>query len=160
MDLFQNVRLNEEREFFSNIDKVDINIVSQSGGNLLHTAVASKNVKLALELIKRGINVNHPDSQGQTPLHHAATFQLKELVEAILKAGGKTSVRDIHGNTPLWAAVVKPKRDYEIVKLLVEHGGDPGTKNKAGKSPLDFARQINSEALIAMLEGRKASTTS
>jgi len=155
MDIFSDLRAGDEKAFWAKIDKVDINIVNESGSNLLHVAIARKNVKIALDLIERGIDVNYQNAQGQTPLHHAAAFQLAELVQAILSAGGKVSTTDIHGNTPLWTAVAKPKRNHEIVKLLLEAGGDPEVKNKAGMSPLDIAEQINSEALIALLERRK-----
>lgn len=156
MDIFADLRAGDEKAFYANLDKVDINVVNDSGSNLLHVAIARKNVKIALDLITRGIDVNRQNAQGQTPLHHAATFQLVELVQAIHRAGGKVSISDVHGNTPLWTAVAKPKRNHAIVKLLLDAGGDPAAKNKAGMSCLDIAKQINSEALVALLERRQA----
>lgn len=155
MDVFQVVRRNSEAEFYSVIGTIDINVANEFGQNLLHEAVAAKNTKFGLELIKRGIDVNHQDSQGQTPLHFTGIHQTEELARAILAAGGNPSIKDVFGNTPLWSAVVKPKRNYEIVHLIMQHRPDPNSKNKAGKSPLDFAKQIGSERLIAMLEGRE-----
>jgi uncharacterized protein len=159
MDVFQIVRRNSEAEFYSVIDNTDINQVNEFGQNLLQEAVAAKNTKLAGELIQRGINVNHQDSQGQTPLHFTGIHQTEELARAILEAGGDPSIKDVFGNSALWAAVVKPKRNYEIVRLMLQHGPDPHSRNKAGMSPLDFARQIKSERLIALLEGRDAQAT-
>jgi ankyrin repeat protein len=153
MDIFHIVRSNDEKAFDAAIDTADLNAVDSSGLNRLHYAVARKSTKFALELVRKGINVNHRDSQGQTPLHYAATHQDAQLMEAILKAGGNVSILDVHGNSPLWAAVVKPKRNLEIVRMLVDHGGDPNRKNKAGKSPLEFAKQLNSEPLISLLSG-------
>ena len=43
-DTFQMVRLNPEAEFYSAIDQVDIDITNRPGQNLLHEAVAFKNM--------------------------------------------------------------------------------------------------------------------
>ncbi|HUH83135.1 MAG TPA: hypothetical protein VLX85_00910 [Stellaceae bacterium] len=63
----------------------------------------------------------------------------------MLAAGADRSIQDRGGNTPLWSAVVNPKRDYALVEMLVRAGADPNGKNKAGRSPVDVARQIGFE---------------
>jgi ankyrin repeat protein len=84
-------------------------------------------------------------------LHYAGTYQMVELARAMLDAGGDRRPKDRFGNTPLRSAVVHPKRYLELVDMLMRHGADPHSKNKAGRSPLDFTRQIGSEPLIALL---------
>jgi ankyrin repeat protein len=74
-----------------------------------------------------------------------------ELALAMLDAGGDPRPKDRFGNTPLWSAVVNAKRNLGLVDMLMRHGADPHGKNKAGRSPLDFARQIGSEPVIALL---------
>lgn len=154
MDLFGIVASNSEKEFYSAINKSNINVVNEFGQNLLHEAVANNSTKLGLELIRRGIDVNHQDSEGSTPLHYAGMHQTEELARAILEAGGNPSIKDVFGNNALAAAVVHPQRNDKIVKMMFQHGADPRSKNKAGVSPLDFAKQIKAKRLIALLEGQ------
>jgi ankyrin repeat protein len=155
VDLFDVVSSNDANAFKRAIGKVDINIVNESGENLLHEAVASGSTKLGLELIRRGINVNQQDSDGQTPLHYAGIHQTEELAKAILEAGGNPSIKDGWGNTPLWSAVINPKCSFDLVKLIVSYGPDPLSKNKAGASPMSLAKEMKSKRLIAILEGRE-----
>ena len=42
-----------------------------------------------------------------------------------------------------------------MARLLMEYGADPDSKNKVGKSPLDFANTRNDEKMIVILT-RKA----
>ncbi|WJE54729.1 hypothetical protein QRE66_11150 [Bacillus cereus] len=39
-----------------------------------------------------------------------------------------------------------------MVELLIRKNPDVTTKNKVGKSPLDFAKQVNNKRLINILE--------
>ena len=151
MDIFQLIRLNEKDDFFSAIDQININMVNEFKQNLLHEAVGHGSNKIGRELIKRGINVNHQERNGQTPLHYSALHKNYELARCILENGGDVNIRDVHGNNALWTAVFNAKGDYKMVELFLEFGGDVYTKNKYGRSPFDFAKQIKSEALIKLL---------
>lgn len=53
----------------------------------------------------------------------------------------------------LWTAVFNAKGKYNIVKILKESGADSFSKNEAGRSPLDFAIQINDKDLCQILVG-------
>jgi uncharacterized protein len=154
VDIFQAVRLDDRESFRSGIDGTSINVTNEFGQNLLHEAAGWGNVVLGEELIARGVNVNHQDSIGQTPLHYAAEHKYLRIAEGILRAGGKLNISDRYGNQPLWTAVFNARGDYRLVMLVCKSGANPVHQNKAGKSPLDFARQIKDAALIAILEGK------
>ncbi|WP_408007767.1 hypothetical protein [Rossellomorea aquimaris] len=65
---------------------------------------------------------------------------------------GDINQRDKYGNSPLWTAVFNCKgRYYDMVKLLLQYNPYSVTKNKAGRSPLDFAKQVGNEKLISWL---------
>lgn len=145
------VRFNESENYYSNIDDIDIDILNEYSQNLLHHAVAKDRVEIAVDLIARGINVNQKDYNGQTPLHYAAVHRRTEIVREIINGGGDVNIRDNYGNNALWTAVFNARGNYEIVKLFTDKGGDALTKNKAGRSPLDFARQIGDKKLIEIL---------
>ena len=152
IDLFQAVRRNDTDVFYSQIDKVDINQVDEDGQNLLHEAVAFSNTLLGKELITRNIIVNQKDINSQTPLHYAANKKEIELAALILNDGGDLNIEDKHGNQPLWTAVFNAKGGYEMVKQFMSFNPDVNHKNQNGKSPLDFAQQINDQSLVNILK--------
>lgn len=151
IDLFQAVRRNDADAFYSQIDNVNINQIDEEGQNLLHEAVAFHNNLLGKELIARNINVNHKDMNSRTPLHYAANSKEIELSKLILNSGGDLNIEDKYGNQPLWTAVFNAKGDYEMVKQFIEFNPDVNHKNQNGKSPLDFAQQINDQSLVSIL---------
>jgi ankyrin repeat protein len=121
----------------------------------LHEAIAFNNSLLSKELIKRNININHGDTKYQTPLHYVAMQKSPEFVELILKNGGKSNLEDIYGNQALWTAVFNAKGNYTVVEAFLKFKQDVEHKNKYGKSPLDFAKQITDQFLIKILENHK-----
>jgi len=151
-DIFQAVRLNELDVYNDLIAQIDINLMDEDEQNLLHEAISHNNTLLGIDLIRRNINVNKQDKSGQTPLHYAAAFGNYELAEAIIKAGGNPNIKDIHQNNALWTAVFNARGKYKIVELYKRAGADTYSKNKANRSPLDFALQIKDEILVAILE--------
>ena len=110
------------------------------------------NLALGNDVIKRGVDLNKQDQNGQTPLHFAAAFGQVDLAEAIIKAGGNPNIKDIHQNNALWTATFNARGNYKLAELYKRAGGDAFSKNKAQRSPLDFATQIEDEILIALLE--------
>jgi len=151
IDLFQAIRLNDENAFYSEIDHVDVNQVNEDGQNMLHEAVAYNNFPFAKELIKRNIDVNHRDIKSQTPLHYAANHRVLDIAELILNSGGSLNVEDEYGNQPTWTAVFSARGSYEIVNCFLKFKPDIRHKNRAGRSPLDFANQINDRQLVTIL---------
>lgn len=152
IDLFQAVRNKEQDVLVSALNDSNINEKNESGETLLHEAVAFANAPAVELLLSNGIDVNQRAKNGQTALHYIALRKNVAHAEAVLKAGGDLQVEDIHGNQPLWTAVFNARGDYSMVRLFLKYGGLAQHKNKHGKSPLDFARQITDSSLVAMLE--------
>jgi uncharacterized protein len=152
MEIFQAIRLGDRGAYHTALQRLNINIQDEDGQSLLHEAIACNNLDFGLDLIKRGINVNLADDNAQTALHFAALYNSFQLASAILKNGGNLNLTDVHGNNPLWTAVFNCKgKHYDMVQLFMENGGDPLTKNKHGRSPLDFANQVKDQKLINIL---------
>jgi ankyrin repeat protein len=99
--------------------------------------------------------VQQADYQGATALHFAANYRLADVTARILEHHGNPNAKDEHGNTPLWTAVFSARGEYQVVQLLIDAGADPTTKNRYGKSPLDFARQIKDEDLQRVLSATR-----
>ncbi|MDQ3231645.1 MAG: ankyrin repeat domain-containing protein [Pseudobdellovibrionaceae bacterium] len=152
-DVFQSIRLHQNKEVRESLGSFDIKQTNESGQTVLHEAVAFRNEDIVGDLIQRGVDVNWPDKNGQTALHFSAAHKLAGVAATLLKQGGSLQIADRYGNQPLWTAVMNAKGQYDVVKLFVKHGADIHHKNKAGRAPLDFAKQINESALIGLLIG-------
>lgn len=157
-DMFSELAFGDPALFVSRLGDVDINITHTDGANLLQTALAFRHHDIARMLVERGIDVNHVDEDGRTPLHYAAVYHALGVAERILQAGGDLSIADSHGNTPLWTAV--HALDHDMIRLFMAHGADPDRKNNYGRSPLDFARQMNVPTLVELLTKRDRSEPS
>lgn len=82
----------------------------------LHSAAASKNVKIAKLLIDAGADVNAKQQEGFTPLHSAAHNGDLEMAELLLKSGSKKYQTTEKGKTPYdYAAEIG---HVELMKLL------------------------------------------
>jgi ankyrin repeat protein len=155
VDIFHIARRGKIDLYKQNIDKFDINIRNEYGESLLHEAIAFKQTEIALDLLERGIDVNiREKKRGQTVLHYIGYHLNTILAEKIIEKGGSLEIKDAYGNAPLWYAVFFAKGNYELVELFMKYHPDPTSKNKAGRSPIDFAMQIKDEALLNILRGR------
>lgn len=155
-DLFQLIRLGVTLDDLDeSILLLHLQDLDQYHRTLLHEAISHHQGDYALFLLGKGINVQQADYQGATALHFAAYYRLADVTARILENHGNPNAADEHGNTPLWTAVFSARGNYQIVQLLVDAGADPTTKNRYGKSPMDFARQIKDEALQQVLSSTR-----
>ncbi len=151
MNPFEAIRGDQEAHLRSALDGECLDTTNEFGQSLLHEAIAYRRPRLARLLVERGIDVNHQDHNGQTPLHFLASHPDLDLASRVLAAGGDPNRLDRHGNGALWAAVFSARGEYGFVELLLRHGADPRLRNRAGRSPLDFATQIGDKALVNLL---------
>lgn len=151
-NIFQAVRLNDSRTYNELISITELNILNDFKQNLLQEAIASDNTSVGIDLINRGIDVNHQERDGQTSLHFCGLYKNSVIAEAILLKGGKPNIKDIYGNNALWTSVFNARGDFRVVKALVDFGADIESKNNSNRSPLDFAKQINSKSLLDILQ--------
>ncbi len=148
MNIFVIVERGDIRTYKINIEKVDINITAEDGQSLLHKTIAYQQSEIAFDLISRSIDVNIQDSKGQSSLHYLAFFPNLILAKAIIQNGAILEIKDNYGNTPLWYATFNARGNYDFVRLLIKNNANPNSLNKAGKSPIMFASQINDQKLI------------
>lgn len=117
----------------------DINEIDKFKCTLLHNAVSMRKWDIAKDLIKRGIDVTLQDYLGCTVLHYLCDDMNAdvETVEEVLKAGGDPNIKNKDEMTPLYIISGRnwnknTEARYQILKLLMEHGGDktlPCTKH-------------------------------
>ncbi len=130
-----------------------LNTVDSSGDSALHIAVLKKNLPIVQFLIENGADVNIQNKLGKTALHHAGEQNAVDIAKLIIAHGGRLDIYDSYNNGPLWTATYnynEKKERFEIVELFLKHGADKNHKNNAGRSPLDFANQIESEDILRL----------
>ena len=120
--------------------------------------------KRLIAALKRGADIHATDKNGVTALHHAVRFRSPAAVKALIERGANVNQAcRRNGSTPLHRAVTqtgapgtagRSQEAKEIVELLLAAGADPSLKNKAGKRPVDYAK----DAAIADLLRLKSKT--
>jgi len=81
------------------------------------------NLDKVKEIINGGVNVNSPDSDGQTALMLAAFNGHSDIVLLLLESGAAIDRRDLMGRTALLYASTGPFP--ETVKILLDKGAEP-----------------------------------
>ena len=146
---------------------VDLNARDKKGRTPLHTAaVFGKTPAVVAALIKAGADLNAKDKRGRTPLQYAVKFSKTPAIVAVLKkASGlpkKTRVvarkREVElrpgtarvscekWNTPAFFSSMGFVDLTRCLKLK-----DPNARNKFGRTPLHYAAQGETPALVSAL---------
>lgn len=120
---------------------------------LLYEAISSNDIITVRHLLDQVININYQDDQGKVALHYCAEYFNIEASKLILEVDNvEVNIVDKYGNNPLWTAVFNARGEYDLVKLFKSYKADSNSKNNVGKTPLDFAKQIEDEELIDILK--------
>ena len=105
----------------------------------------------AINLIKRGVDINTVDKAGNTLLIQAVRRDVPELFDYLLLRRAKLNVRNRNGETALSIAAYTGKLQY--VQRLVEAGAEV---NFYGWSPLTYAAYNGHTAIVDYLLKRGA----
>lgn len=94
---------------------IDVNQANGEGMTALHTAIISKRLPVALEILQTtNIDVNRPDNYGNTALWYALTSPMRDykLINLIVRKGGDVFSKNIAGRTPIDFAQESKTRRY------------------------------------------------
>jgi len=137
-----------------------------------HDPDAKAQVRVIRFLLRHGVDVDERDKNGVTPLHRAVRFRSPAAVKELLAQGADVNAVDKKTrSTPLHRAVTNTgapattgKMDHaiEIARLLLAGGADPRIKNKLGKKPIDYAKNLQMREVLGERANRqpRATTTS
>jgi ankyrin repeat protein len=91
-------------------------------------AVASGDDAALASVLSGGANVNERDSDGETALHAAVRRDRADMIKILLDRRAEVDALNYWRETPLSVAILNYRKviDTDIVKLLLDHGADPG----------------------------------
>jgi len=126
--------------------------IAQALNSGLHTAVGTGNVMEVHRLIKKKVDVNNQNLDGQTPTMWAALAGSEESLFALIRAKADIRIRDSHGRTALFFAACE---GFEMgVELLLDaqHSEDTlGYPNLNGVTPLLTAVENGHHSAVSLL---------
>ncbi|XP_030058339.1 unconventional myosin-XVI [Microcaecilia unicolor] len=125
-------------------DGADPNILTSSGGSLLHLCARYDNAFAAEILIDRGVNINHQDEEFWTPMHVACACDSHDIVLLLLLAGANVLLQDVNGNTPLDYTMEGRESNYILLAYLDENRVD-----------MNSLRQMKTQRSMTMLSDVK-----
>lgn len=153
-EMFSIVRNGLTEPYKLSISNTSIDCNNELGQNLLQEAIAYCKDNIAVDLVNRGIDINHQDNRGLAPLHYCAQHGNLTIAELLLVKKADVNIKDTYGNNPLWYAVFYAHDDYQLVKLLIKYGADAQNKNKAMRTPLGFAKEIGDTEMTSILSDK------
>ena len=101
---------------------------SKNGWTALHFAVENRQVVVVQLLLHRGADPNAQNEVGDTPLHYAVDLAI-ESVEPF-----------------------RPSESVALIALLLSSGADAKLANYQAETPLDWARRMDYQAAVKMME--------
>uniref|UniRef100_A0A0K2UNZ5 Uncharacterized protein n=1 Tax=Lepeophtheirus salmonis TaxID=72036 RepID=A0A0K2UNZ5_LEPSM len=136
----------ESLSLIINHDPSEVDRQDRNGNTPLHFAVVSKDKERVSLLISHSANVNIQNSSGSSPLH-LVNGDL-EIAKSLLASGGADpNLPDASGNTPLHLSV--RGRNKDVVRLFMNHNGNPTLKNATSKTPLNLAKDKEMKRILA-----------
>ncbi|CAM8961567.1 unnamed protein product [Rhodiola kirilowii] len=141
-------------------------------------AVARGDDLLLHQLLRRGVDPNELDTTGRTAMHIAAAAGYEHCVALLLEYGANVNIKDLEGNVPIWDAIraghesiikllkengARPssgdvgqyacfaaeQNRLDLLKIIVEYGGDVTLPKCSGTTALHTAV---SEGNVEMVE--------
>jgi hypothetical protein len=104
---------------------------------LVYAAGVEGNNKVVHGLLKRGVQVNATDREGNTALHFAASAGRSELVTYLIAQGADINAVNLYGDSPLERAIAN--HQTEVEQVLTSRGakdlkGDAAQRDRASKA--------------------------
>ena len=121
-----------------------------AGSTPLHHAAGFGALDSLTFLIDKGADVNARNRRGSTPLFWALHDESK--VRLLISRGATVNVKQVEGRSLVYQASILGN-GFAVLRLLLEHGGDPNVATVNGLTPLSAAAlRGDVEAMRALIE--------
>ncbi|EAL68440.1 ankyrin repeat-containing protein [Dictyostelium discoideum AX4] len=139
-----------------NYEGINVNITNEDKNSALHyfcQKFRSPNCQEPFSIfLKKGVNVNAQNKNGETPLHKSIFNNTVRLlmVNMLLDAGAEVNVLNSRGESPLHFAVRLGRED--LVSVLVKAGADITIKGNEKKTCYELSLTIGNQRVINFLK--------
>jgi hypothetical protein len=117
------------------------------------SAAANGEVRLLDYLLTHGADVNTRTQYGESLLGVAAAAGQMEVARMLIARGARLDNRtDVTSETPLTEGAQMNHTD--MVKLLLDHGADPGARDVLDRTALDWAHENGNARMASLLLAR------
>ena len=119
----------------------------------LHAAAGGNNRKnIMIILLKKGVDINSKNSEGNTALHQSIFANRIDNAKALLELGAYINAKNNEGFTPLLLAISFD--NVSFVRLFINKGADIKQKNEFGKDAWNIAKENKSYGALRILENK------
>ena len=128
------------------------NLQNNIGETPLYLCVDIDNFDAITILLQYNADCNIPKKDGTTPLHFATKKNKEKFIKILLEHGANPNlINKLYSQTALHLAI-KNKLNEELIFLFKKNGADFfGIKDKYGKTPYDYAKQLYDEKYFNMV---------
>lgn len=147
------IRVNESayEEYLETAEQIqNLNYTDGNDRSFLHSAVLNGKNEIALDLIRRGIDLNLQDVNGDTAAMFMASREKWDLLDVLLECHPDVNLRNWrYGYTLLHYTVRYTNKERNcFAKKLIQAGANPYIEDCHGHSPLDFVTICQNQELI------------
>jgi ankyrin repeat protein len=129
----------------------NVNARNEYGATVLSVACTNGNAAIVEKLVRAGADLEARTS-GETAVMTAVRTGSLDAVRVLLAAGASRNAKDLRTEQTLLMTAAAEAHP-EVVKLLIEHGVDAGTRSKGGFTALAFAVRSGSLPSVKLLLG-------
>ena len=102
-------------------------------------------------MLENGIDLHEVDSDGISALDMAIKFKRKDVIQFCLDRGFELNVsKRKSGITPVMLAACFS--DIEMMKMLLDNGGEVNQADKSGMAPKDYAKKLGQKRMLEFLD--------
>ncbi|OGV54294.1 MAG: hypothetical protein A2017_00395 [Lentisphaerae bacterium GWF2_44_16] len=131
---------------------VEPGLKDDSGDTALHCSSRNQDIRYASLILKYGADINAGDKNNRTTLYQALNNGNYKLAEFLIGKGADVNISSYE--SPLSLAVYN--NQAELVKLILEHKGNPNIRNSSNQTPLNIAAARGSYEIVDLLLNYKA----
>jgi hypothetical protein len=130
---------------------VELRKTDAEGRTAIHYAAMGGAVAVIKFLVEKGASLNNVDSKRRSALYLAALYKQNDAFDFLLAQGSKINQQAMGGMTI--AMVGAFTGNMHILKAAAQKGVRFDSRDHAGKTALDYAKQAKAPEAVAFIEG-------